>query len=121
MVYLDMAKAFGTMPHRRLPVKLEGYGISEYLLKWIEQFLTGRKQRVGVAGSFSQWSSVLSGVPQGSVLGPILFICYINDLPEVITSFVYMYADDTKIFKKANLLIDRENLQQDLITLAATF
>lgn len=114
MIYLDFAKAFDTVPHRRLLVKLEGYGVGGELLRWIEQFLVGRRQRVGVAGDMSSWSSVLSGVPQGSVLGPVLFVCYINDLPEAISSVIHMYADDTKIFRKVDEVVDREELQRDL-------
>ena len=70
--------------------------------KWIRQFLTGRRQRVGMAESFSRWLDLLSGVPQGSVLGPVLFVCYTNDLPDDITSFVYLYVDDTKVFRRVD-------------------
>jgi hypothetical protein len=118
MVYLDFAKAFDTVPHKRLLVKLEGYGVEGRTLKWIEQFLVGRRQRVGVAGSFSEWSEVVSGVPQGSVLGPVLFVCYINDLPEAISSIIHMYADDTKLFRQVDDEIDRKKLQEDLDRLA---
>jgi len=114
MVYLDFAKAFDTVPHRRLLTKLGGYGVHDKVLEWIGHFLQGRKQRVSVAGSYSGWSDVLSGVPQGSVLGPILFVCYINDMPANIASFVYMYADDTKLFSKVNCRSDIEQLQSDL-------
>jgi len=113
-VYLDFAKAFDTVPHMRLMTKLERYGVSGKLLEWIRQFLIGRKQRVGVAGSFSEWTMVLSGVPQGSVLGPVLFLCYINDMPEMITSMIYMYADDTKLFRRIDDDCDRAALQKDL-------
>ena len=113
-VYLDFAKAFDSVPHERLLVKLTSYGISGHVLEWIRQFLIGRRQRVAVAGTFSSWMDVLSGVPQGSVLGPILFVCYINDMPDVVKSFVYMYADDSKIFRKVNFAYESECLQRDL-------
>ena len=72
-----------------------------------------------MAGSFSDWSEVVSGVPQGSVLGPVLFVCYINDLPEAISSIIHMYADDTKLFRQVDDDIDRRELQEDLDRLAS--
>ena len=84
------------------------------LLQWIQQFLMGIRQTVAVAGSFSKWAEVLSGMPQGSVLGPMLFVCYINHLPEAITSCINMYADDTKMFRKINNKINSKVLQRDL-------
>ena len=85
-IYLDYAKAFDTVPHKRLLTKLSGYGIGGKLLKWIAAFLEGRRQRVMVNGSKSSWTRVTSGIPQGSVLGSLLFVCYVNDMPENITS-----------------------------------
>lgn len=67
---------------------------------WIENFLYNRKQRVQVNGYFSNWAEVTSGIPQGSVLGPILFVIYINDLPDLVVSDIIMYADDTKMSKE---------------------
>jgi len=113
-VFLDLAKAFDTVPHQRLIVKLKSYGFTGRLLNWITHFLTGRRQRVGVAGEFSEWREVLSGVPQGSVLGPILFICYVNDMPETVSSFLHMYADDTKIFRRVDVEGEVDQLQEDL-------
>ena len=68
------------MPHQRLLLKLKAYGIGNDVINWIEKWLTHRKQRVIVDGEISNWKSVLSRIPQGSVLGPILFLIYINDL-----------------------------------------
>jgi len=114
VVYLDLAKAFDSVPHHRLLLKLESYGVQGTLLHWMKNFLTGRRQKVMVAGTGSQWAPVLSGVPQGSVLGPLLFICYINDMPDTISSFIYMYADDTKIVREVTNDRDCEELQLDL-------
>jgi predicted transcriptional regulator len=114
-LYLDFAKAFDSVPHKRLLLKLEKYGIHGNLLKWIEDFLTNRAQRVVVNGCKSVQTPVISGVPQGSVLGPLLFICYINDLPDVIKcSTINMFADDTKIYKEIKSSIDAIELQDDL-------
>lgn len=113
-VYLDFMKAFDTVPHRRLLTKLAAMGIEGNLLKWIEAFLSNRRQRVLIKGVPSSWRPVVSGVPQGSVLGPVLFVAYINDLPDNIQSSLYMFADDTKLYKEITEAQDRLLLQRDL-------
>ena len=113
-IYLDFAKAFDMVPHQRLLVKLKGYGICGKVLQWIAAFLDGRRQRVIINGSTSSWSPVTSGIPQGSVLGPILFVCYINDMPEVVDSPVHIFVDDTKIYRQITTQSDQETLQADL-------
>ena len=111
-IYLDFAKAFDTVPHERLLHKLDGLGIQGKLLAWIRSFLSDRSQKVIIDGEESGWKEVVSGIPQGSVLGPMLFICFVNDLPDVVKSNVYIFADDTKLFAKVpdNATV----LQQDL-------
>ena len=94
VVYLDYQKAYDTVPYMRLIKKLQGYGIGGNVLVWISEFLSNRTQRVSVNNSLSSWSKVTSGVPQGSVLGPVLFIIYVNELPDLVNSTMKMYADD---------------------------
>ena len=113
-IYLDFAKAFDTVPHMRMIAKLRGYGVDGAILEWIRSFLTERRQRVCIRGAKSSWTEVRSGIPQGTVLGPILFVIYINDLPDVIASYVFMYADDTKIFRVIRDDRDVDLLQRDL-------
>ena len=114
---MDFMKAFDKVPHRRLIVKLKAYGISERMCSWVENFLYGRKQRVQVNGRFSKGSNVSSGIPQGSVLGPILFVIYINDLPDSVVSDIALYANDTKISKDIQLDSDIIVVQNDLFRL----
>ena len=114
IVYLDFMKAFDTMPHERLIGKLKSYGIEYYTLRWIQAFLSDHVQQISVSGINSEWANVTNGIPQGSVLGPILFVLYINDLPENIVSNVYIFADDTKVFKTINHPDDQHTLQNDL-------
>ena len=93
-------KAFDKVPHKRLILKLESYGITGSILLWIKDFLANRIQRVCVEGHFSDWASITSGIPQGSVLGPLLFSIFINDLPDCISDCcVKIFADDTKLYK----------------------
>ena len=114
ILYLDFKKAFDKVPHKRLMAKVRSYGIIDEVGDWIEDWLTGRKQRVVINGSSSTWRDVSSGVPQGSVLGPLLFIIYINDLDQGTISKISKFADDTKIGINANDIKAVENLQEDL-------
>ena len=109
IIYLDFKKAFDKVPHQRL-LKLKAHGIGNGMINWIEKWLIDRRQRVVVDGEVSNWKAVLSGVPQGSVLGPILFLIYINDLDDDITSKVLKFADDTKVFRKIKSDADRQPL-----------
>lgn len=112
IVYLDFEKAFDRVPFKRLIAKLEHYGIRGKLLKWINCFLTNRTFKVKVGSTMSDELPVLSGVPQGSVLGPILFLIYISDLSVNLTANTSLYADDTKIY--CNPTDKNMSIQSDL-------
>ena len=114
-IYLDFAKAFDSVPHKRLLVKLEAYGIRGKALGWLRDFLHERRQRVNVNGAFSRWNKVASGIPQGSVLGPALFVCFRNDMPEVVRcSSIKLFADDANVFKAITEEENCTQLQADL-------
>ena len=101
---------------KKLPGKLKAHGIGNDVINWIKKWLTHRRLRVIVDGEISNWKSVLSGLPQGSELGPILFLIYIykNDLEDDISSKVLKFVDDTKVFRKVTNDTDKQSLQDDL-------
>ena len=121
VIYLDFAKAFDKVPHQRRSRKLDVYGVSGGLLSWIRGWLLNRWQRLGVRGRWSRWRWVMSGIPQGSVLGPVLFLMFIDNLEESLMSDVLKFADDTKIFRRVDSEVDREVLQRDLDRLVQWF
>ena len=114
IIYFDFKKAFDSVPHRRLLLKLKSYGITGNLLSWLSSFLTGRLQRVTLNNVYSEWSNVISGVPQGSVLGPILFLLYINDIPSIVDSHLLLFADDIKFYRRIQSENDIIQLQKDI-------
>jgi len=111
VIYLDYKKAFDTVPHQKLLQKLKRLRLGDVLTEWIEQFLLGRQMRVHVNGSFSSLIDVISGVPQGSVLGPLLFLIFVNDLSDCVKSSILMFADDTNIWTKIKDTRDSDLLQ----------
>ena len=119
IIFLDFAKAFDKVPIRRLLAKLKAHGIIGKVWHWIEAWLTGRKQRVVLNGSKSDWEDVLSGVPQGSVLGPILFTIFINDIDRaaILADIIRKFADDTKLGKVIRDQQDAAALQETLANL----
>ena len=114
---LDFTKAFDKVPHQRLLKKMEYYGIRGPLLNWFTSFLSERQQTVICEGRSSTSASVSSGVPQGTVLAPLLFLLYINDLPDSINSTVRLFADDVLLYGVISNDADGEQIQNDLIRL----
>ena len=118
MILLDFSKAFNTIPHCRLLKKLEYYHIDGQVIHWIEKWLTTRKQRVLLDGESSDYVPVTSGVPQGTVLGPLMFLIYINDIVENISSQIKLFADDCLLYRVIKTEQDTVSLQRDLDTLS---
>ena len=115
VIYLDIEKAFDSVSHRRLVSVLSAYGLKNNLLNWITSFLYDRKQQVLIGNSLSSWTKVISGVPQGSCLGPILFLIYINDSQYILQhSNSLLFADDCKLFLSSRVSNYRDLLQRDL-------
>ena len=115
IIYVDFQKAFDTITHQRLLSKVCAYGIRGKVYEWIRNFLLNRRQRVVLNNSKSAWSEVyISGVPQEIVLGSILFILYINDLPDVISCVLKLFAGDTKLYRHVDSYDDSNKIQMDL-------
>ena len=114
IVYLDFAKAFDKVPYERLFKKLEAHGVTGSVLIWIRNWLSSRRQKVCISKQGSNWRDVTSGIPQGSVLGPVLFLVYINDLDSKIFAKIGKFADDPKLCKNVTDIEDVIALQSDL-------
>ena len=114
-IYLDLKKTFDKVPHERLLWKLETIGGLKGTIKnWMADYLKGREMRTVVRDEKSEWRKVTSGVPQGSVLAPVMFLIYVNDMPEAVSSYISLFADDAKLLRKISNQKDCEELQNDL-------
>ena len=113
MAILDFSKIFDTVPHKKLLHKLDQYGIRGPVRRWLTNFLTKRKMRVTLERESSQQVTVDSGVPQGTVLGPVLFLCHKSDLPDAVKSSVRLFADDCLLYREINSQNDHNKLQKD--------
>jgi hypothetical protein len=116
-IVLDFSKAFDMVPHQRLIHKVNSYGITGKTQHWIHAFLSSRTHEVVVNGTSSNTQAVTSGVPQGTVLGPLLFLLYINDIGNDLDSIIRLFADDSAIYREINTPEDSPILQHDLFKL----
>ena len=116
VVYTDLEKAFDKVPYNRLLRNLKAYKLHNTIIEWIKNFLTDSKQRVRVNGKISCWAKVFSGIPQGSILGPHLFIIFINDLVDFcdINLKLYLFADDAKLYCHIEDMLDIDYLQRGI-------
>jgi hypothetical protein len=122
VTYLDLTKAFDSVPHDLLLLKLNSFGINGKLLSWISNYLSRRKQKVVIEGKSSTFKNVISGVPQGSILGPLFFLYYINDMCKSISdpdTSLFLYADDSKLSKRIVTPHDCDTLQQSINELSS--
>ena len=119
VIYLDMAKAFDKVPHEKLLYKLGMVAVRDILLAWLRNYLTNRRHRTVIDGYASDWRYVPFGVPQGSIIGLLLFLIFINDIADDISidTSIPLYADDAKCFKKLLNPADQAILQSDLNTM----
>ena len=117
VIYLDFNKVFDSVPHKRLIGVLKQYGVIGRTLNWITDFLSRGQQRVVFNDSISSWQPVKSGIPQSSVLGPVLFLIYINTMPDKITSKIYLFADDAKLYRQIEDKLDVKRIHEDLQSL----
>ena len=114
---MDLSKSFDLVPYQRLLSNVRHLGITGNLYNWIQNFVTMRRQQVVLEGVSSSSITATSGVPQGTVLGPLLVILYLSDLPEVISSQVRLLADDCILYREINTFNDCQDIQKDISTL----
>ena len=115
VIYLDISMAFDTVSHPHLLNKLSSFNIGGAVWQWFQAYITNRRQYISINGCNSCLLPVESGVPQGSILGPLLFIIYMNDIPNSVSfSNIYLFADDTKCFKHIKVQNDKDLLQSDI-------
>ena len=110
MILIDLQKAFDTIDHQILLKKMKYLGFSKNTIPWFKSYLCERKFKISISTSYSSPSNLLCGVPQGSILGPLLFLLYINDLPQAVVSDYLLYDDDTCIVfqRKSEIEIEKQ-------------
>ena len=117
MITIDLSKAFNLVPHDRLLAKFAASGVDSRVVVWVKEFLVGSTQRIRVGGQLSKEVKVTSGMLQGSILGPLLFLVYVNDIWRNTDSSIRLFTDDCIIYRKITNKNDIEKLQKDLDTL----